>query len=149
MKNLFDAAAVAEIQTRLAQLGPGSERVWGKMNAAQMMAHCSVGLQMALGDTRPKRMLIGRILGGFVKGRALANEDPLPRNSPTSKEFIVQDDRDLEAERARLRGLIERFSAGPQACTPHPHSFFGPMKPEEWAQLMYKHLDHHLRQFSS
>lgn len=62
--------------------------------------------------------------------------------------FIVQDERELEAERARLLGLIDRFAAGPQACTRHPHSFFGKMQPDEWATLMYKHLDHHLRQFS-
>jgi len=37
--------------------------------------------------------------------------------------------------------------AGPAGCTAHPHSFFGRLKPEEWATLMYKHLDHHLRQF--
>jgi hypothetical protein len=47
-----------------------------------------------------------------------------------------------------LRGLIDRFVAsGPAGCTNHPHSFFGRLTPEEWAILMYKHLDHHLRQF--
>jgi len=57
-------------------------------------------------------------------------------------------ERDLKAERERLRGLIERFVAGGRAgCTTHPHSFFGKLTPEEWAILMYKHLDHHLRQF--
>ena len=44
--------------------------------------------------------------------------------------------------------LIDRFAAaGPKGCTTHPHSFFGPLTPDEWAILMYKHLDHHLRQF--
>jgi len=48
----------------------------------------------------------------------------------------------------RLAGLIDRFAAGgPAGCTQHPHSFFGPLTPDEWAILMYKHLDHHLRQF--
>jgi LPS sulfotransferase NodH len=47
-----------------------------------------------------------------------------------------------------LRGLIDRFAAaGPQGCTKNPHSFFGRLTPQEWATLMYKHLDHHLRQF--
>ncbi len=86
-----------------------------------------------MGDKRPKRMLIGRIIGGMVKRKILANEEPLRRNSPTSKVFIIQDERDLETERLRLRGLIERFAAGPQVCTTHPNSFFGPMKPDEWA----------------
>jgi transposase InsO family protein len=60
----------------------------------------------------------------------------------------VKHERDFVAERQRLRGLIDRFAAGgPAGCTKHPHSFFGPMTPEEWAALNYKHLDHHLRQF--
>jgi len=61
---------------------------------------------------------------------------------------VVQDELDLGTERERLRGLIERFTAaGPAGGTMHPHSFFGRLTPEEWATLMYKHLDHHLRQF--
>lgn len=70
------------------------------------------------------------------------------RNSPTVKDLIVGDDRDLKVERERLFRLIDRFvAAGSKGCTTHPHSFFGRLTPEEWAILMYKHLDHHLRQF--
>jgi transposase InsO family protein len=58
------------------------------------------------------------------------------------------DKRDLGKERGRLSGLIDKFAAGGAAgCTKNPHSFFGKVTPEEWAILMYKHLDHHLRQF--
>jgi LPS sulfotransferase NodH len=47
-----------------------------------------------------------------------------------------------------LFGLVNRFvAAGANGCTNHPHSFFGQLTPDEWAILMYKHLDHHLRQF--
>ena len=78
----------------------------------------------------------------------LGNDEPMRRNSPTVETLKVRDERDLDRERARLVGLIERFaSAGPAGCTTHPHSFFGRLTPDEWAVLMYKHLDHHLRQF--
>jgi transposase InsO family protein len=44
--------------------------------------------------------------------------------------------------------VVDRFAAGgPTVCTNNPHSFFGTMTPEQWSILMYKHLDHHLRQF--
>jgi transposase InsO family protein len=70
------------------------------------------------------------------------------RNSPTTKDLLIHDDRSLESETARLRQLIDRFAkGGPAGCTTHPHSFFGPLTPVEWSALMYKHLDHHLRQF--
>jgi hypothetical protein len=70
------------------------------------------------------------------------------RNSPTIEGLIVKDKRNLEIERKRLFELVSRFvAAGSNGCTAHPHSFFGRLTPDEWAILMYKHLDHHLRQF--
>ena len=148
MKNLFEAAKVEEVKERMAQLRPDSERLWGKMNAAQAVAHCSAGLELAVGDRIPPRLLLGRIIGRMVKPKALGNDEPMRRNSTTVKDLVVQDERDLGTERERLCGLIDRFAAaGPEGCTTHPHSFFGRLTPEEWATLMYKHLDHHLRQF--
>jgi Protein of unknown function (DUF1569) len=148
VKNLFEAVRVAEVKERTAQLRPDSERLWGKMNPAQALAHCSRGIEWAVGDRIPPRMLIGRIIGQMVKPMALGNDEPMRRNSPTARDLVVQDQRDLGTERERLCGLIDRFAtAGPEGCTTHPHSFFGRLTPEEWATLMYKHLDHHLRQF--
>src|SRR5580658_7286118 len=148
MKNLFETTRVDEIKQRLAQLRPDSGRQWGRMNAAQAIAHCSAGLEWAVGDRIPPRMFLGRIIGRFVKPLVLRNDEPMRRNSPTAKDLVVQDQRNLEVERERMCRLIDRFAAaGPEGCTSHPHSFFGRLTPDEWAILMYKHLDHHLRQF--
>jgi len=148
MKNLFEAARAEEIKERMALLRPDSERLWGKMNAAQAMAHCAGAMEMAVGDTQAPRMFVGRLLGRIVKPMVFANDKPMLRNASTMKSLVIRDDRDLGKERERLCKLIDRFAAaGPAGCTTHPHSFFGPLTPEEWAALEYKHLDHHLRQF--
>ena len=55
MKNLFDATVVNEVKTRLGQLGPQSERQWGKMTLPQMLAHCSASMQWAVGDVVPEK----------------------------------------------------------------------------------------------
>ena len=136
------------MKERIARLRADSDRQWGRMNAAQAVAHCTAGFELALGERLPQRLLIGRIIGGLVKPKVVGNDEPLRRNSPTVKGLVVNDDRNLEAERERLCLMIDRFAtAGPMGCTAHPHSFFGRLTPEEWATLMYKHLDHHLRQF--
>lgn len=148
MKTLFDAATVIELKSRIAQLEPGSVRQWGKMNAPQAMAHCAIAMEWAVGDIRPPRMFIGRIFGPLAKSKVLKDDAPVGKNSPTAKSLVVANERDLAKESQRLCVLIDRFSeGGPQACTKHPHTFFGPLTPEEWGRLMYKHLDHHLRQF--
>jgi hypothetical protein len=115
------------------------------MNAPQALAHCSAVMETAVGDMRPPRMLIGRVLGPLVKTKVLRG--PLGRNAPTAKIFIVSDQRDLHQEGERLLGLVERFASGKAGCTTHPHTFFGYLSPDEWGILMYKHIDHHLRQF--
>jgi hypothetical protein len=148
MKNLFEVARAEEVKGRMAQLRPDSQRLWGKMNPAQAMAHCSAAIGMAVGETRPPRILIGRLLGPLAKKSVIVNGTPMRRNSMTEKSVLVTDERDFEVERQRLRESIDRFAAGgPGICTKHPHFFFGPLTPVEWAALMYQHLDHHLRQF--
>ena len=150
MKNLYDPACAAELRTRLDALRVDSPRQWGKMTPSQVVAHCAVPFEWAFGDVRPPRMLIGRILGGLVKGRLLGNDDPMRRNSPTTPDLVITDERDLEKERVKLRGLMQRFvDSGPAGCTTNPHPFFGTLTPQEWATLMYKHMDHHLRQFGA
>ena len=150
MKTVFDAACIGELQHRLAGLRPGSPRQWGKMSVAQMLAHCSKGIEMAAGELCPERALIGLIIGRLIKRVVLGDDKPMRRDSPTAKELMVEDAPDFEAEKTRLSSLIGRFvDAGPAGCTSHPHAFFGPLNPGEWGILMYKHLDHHLRQFGA
>ena len=150
MKTLFDPADAAELRRRLDALQPSSPRQWGKMNAPQAIAHCVRALEMALDERRPPRMLIGRLLGPIIKPLALRDDAPMRPNSPTMPDLRIDDERDFVAERARLLALLDRFvAAGPSGCTTHPHAFFGRLTPNEWGVLMYKHLDHHLRQFAA
>ena len=148
VKNLFEAATVEEVRERIAQLRPESERQWGKMNPAQMLAHCSATIGMAEGKVTPPRILLGRLLGPLAKKSLIVNGEPMRRNAMTEKSALVTDERDFMVERQRLRESIDRFASGGLGiCTTHPHFFFGPLTPVEWAVLMYQHLDHHLRQF--
>jgi hypothetical protein len=148
MKNLWQPESVRELNDRLFHLRPDTPRLWGKMTPAQAMAHCTIGMELALGDRRPPRMLIGRLIGRIVKPMAFKESEPMRRNSPTIPGFVVSDQRDLAAESEKLRRIIDRFAvAGPAGCTTHPHSFFGPLTPDEWSYWMYKHIDHHLQQF--
>ena len=148
MKNLFEITTVEEVKGRMSALRADSARQWGKMNAAQAMEHCARGMELALGDRRPPRVLIGRILGPVIKPIAFRDGEPMRKNSPTVPGLVVIEETDLVQGRERLCGLVDRFVAcGPGGCTDHPHSFFGRLTPDEWSAWMYKHLDHHLRQF--
>ena len=147
MKTLYDPATADEIKSRIAKLTPESPRQWGKMTAPQALAHCAIALQAPLGDTAPSRVMIGRLIGWMFKP-VFTNEKEFGKNAPTHPSYIVTSPCDLDRERARLSALIDRFVAmGPEACSKHPHSFFGKLAGAEWGIGMYKHLHHHLRQF--
>ena len=149
MKNLFEPDAAEEVISRIDKLQANSPRQWGKMDVAQMMAHCSAALDMASGQINPPRMLIGRLIGGMVKP-IYTNEKPFSKNNPTDKKLLVTDQRDFFREQQQLKIKVRQFHEGGEGrCTRHPHPFFGALTAQEWSRGMYKHLDHHLRQFGA
>jgi hypothetical protein len=147
MRSIFEPLVLTDTLNRIEQLQPSNQRQWGKMDPAQMLAHCCATMEVASGRTVLPRLFIGRILGPFFKS-AYLGEKPFPQDSPTDKSFIVSDARDFSREKSRLLTLVKAFSEGGEKnCTTHPHPFFGRLAPNEWGIGMYKHLDHHLRQF--
>jgi len=149
MNNLFNQNDAAGILLRLEQLPANAQRQWGKMNVNQMLAHCIASLETAMGRNFPKRVLMGRILGRFMKA-GIVSEQPMPKNSPTDKSYIITGSPDFETEKAKVMELIKAFCAGgPEKCTTHPQAFFGKMTPQEYAIMQWKHFDHHLRQFGA
>ncbi|PWS31241.1 DUF1569 domain-containing protein [Pedobacter paludis] len=150
MKNLFDHADTAEILIRIQNLSPDAERKWGKMNVNQMLAHCNASLGTAMGLHNPKRLgFVGRLFGKLLKPKFFS-ETPFPKNSATDKSYIITGDPNFEQEKAKSISQIKTFSeGGPAKCTTHPQAFFGPLTPEEWALMQWKHFDHHLRQFGA
>ncbi len=67
MKNLFDPALVEDVKQRIMRLRPGSERRWGKLPVALVLAHCTSGLQMAMGVINPRRVSFpGNVIGLLI-----------------------------------------------------------------------------------
>lgn len=147
MNNLFNQPDVSAIIQRFEKLTPGSQRQWGKMNVAQMLAHCNMSMETAMGKHSIKRVFIGRIIGPLLKKKVLG-EKPFGKSSPTDKSYIFPADLKFEDEKPKTIASIQQFfEGGPSKCTTYPHPFFGHFTPEQWAVFQWKHLDHHLRQF--
>ncbi|HTS01884.1 MAG TPA: DUF1569 domain-containing protein [Thermoanaerobaculia bacterium] len=150
MKNFFESSDRRELLDRLDRLRPDAARQWGKMEPAQMLAHCAAALEVAAGDVPKRQAFIGKVLAPFVKKKIVGGPEPLSKNAPTDPTFVVNGPRDFEKERTRLVGIGMRFGeAGADAADGRMHSFFGRLSGDEWGVLMYKHLDHHLRQFGA
>lgn len=63
MGSIYNEADVEEILARIDKLKSDSKPLWGKMNAAQMLAHCSSFQDVATGSSRPRRSWIGILVG--------------------------------------------------------------------------------------
>lgn len=147
MKDLFSPADAADILSRINNLTPDSKAVWGKMNVAQMLSHIQAPIEVGLGDKQIKRTLIGFLFGRIAK-KKLFSDNPFPKGLPTDVAFMRKGDHDFEIEKLKVTMLLTRFVSGGHAgLSQLPHPFFGKLTPLEWGTSLYKHLDHHLRQF--
>jgi hypothetical protein len=148
MKNIFDQAVTDELTARIEALNSDSQPLWGKMSVDQMLAHCSVAYEMAYTDKHPKpNGLMRFLLKTFVKS-GVVNEKPYPKNARTAPVFIISDKRDFEKEKSRLIGYLQKTQElGSEYFEGKESPSFGAMTAQEWNNLFYKHLDHHLKQF--
>ena len=148
MSTLFDQTDVSKILERIDKLKPESQRHWGKMNVAQILAHCNVAMEKASGTNTIKPVFfIGRLIGSMMK-KGVLSAKPFGKNSPTDKSYIFPDNLSFEEQKSKAVMSIRNFAkGGPEKCTTHPHPFFGHFTPEQWGVFQWKHIDHHLRQF--
>ncbi|HMR46563.1 MAG TPA: DUF1569 domain-containing protein [Bacteroidia bacterium] len=150
MSSLFNRQDNERIVARVEAVQSEKKAIWGTMSAEQMLLHCQQPFKVVFEELRLKRSLVAILFGGLVKKSALGDE-PFKANLPTVTEFKTNHlTPEFETEKKNLIACIQKFqSAGPECVRQQPHPFFGKMTDKEWDKLMYKHLDHHLRQFSA
>lgn len=150
MKNIFDQQIADEVIKRIHQLTPETKAEWGKMDVAQMLAHCNVTYEMVYDGTHKKpNAFVKLILKLFVKNTVVSAK-PYKKNGSTAPQFVIVDERDFEAEKTRLINHINKTTelGGSHFDNKESHSF-GKLSQDEWNNLFYKHLDHHLTQFGA
>jgi Protein of unknown function (DUF1569) len=146
MQTVFDSATREVLINRIEQLSQSSTAQWGKMNVYQMLRHCVRCEEMYLGKTVYPRAFIGKIFGRMALKSLLKDETPLKKNSPTNPAFTVAaSSGDLAAEKAKWISLTREYEQ--LSNNNFEHWFFGKMTREQVGQFVYKHTDHHLRQF--
>jgi hypothetical protein len=145
MPTVFDVNGRRDLGRRLDRLMQSSTPRWGRMDCSQMLAHLTDALLMALGDL-PVRPRPGVLRFAPVR-HAIIHWLPFPRSAPTAPELITRRANDCALETAEVKALMERFAqrAGAREWAEHPA--FGRLSERDWGVLVYRHMDHHLRQF--
>lgn len=150
LPNIFTKEVSQQFIDRINTLQNSTPAKWGKMNIAQMLAHCSVTYEMIYTDKHPKpNFLLGLMLKSFVK-KHVVNDQPYKPNLRTAPAFIIADEKDFENEKKGLIEYIEKTqSLGENAFNGKESLSFGKLTSNEWNNMFYKHLDHHLKQFGA
>ena len=148
MKTIFEKETKTELVNRIDSLKENTQSQWGKMNVYQMVKHCRLWEEMMQSKINLKRPLIGRIFGRMALKTVLGNANPLKRNTPTIPSLIINETAgDFETEKKRWISNIEKYAGFDNDN--FQHVFFGKMTKEQIGQMVYKHIDHHLRQFNA
>jgi Protein of unknown function (DUF1569) len=150
MKTIFDKSAKDELINRIQTVSEQNAARWGKMNVYQMLKHCIIWDEWMLGLNKPayKQEFLGRIFGKMVLQKMIKDEAPLDKNIPTGKQFKPKAQTgNIKTEKEKWILLLNQYDNydNPKFI----HDFFGKMTKEQVGYLVYKHTDHHLRQFGA
>jgi hypothetical protein len=146
-KSFYDEGAYKALQGRIARLTAQTEPQWGRMNAAQMCAHCAEVAEVAGGKPLAGTPWYVRLLGGLIKKLVLSDK-PYPRSTRTHPQYLIPTTVEFDAQQARLLAILADLDeAGRAGAEGTVHPIFGAMTAEETGWATYKHLDHHLTQF--
>lgn len=148
LPNIFTKEVSDEIIDRINKLTPESTAEWGTMDVAQMLAHCSVSYEYVFDNKYKKPGFPMSLILKYVVKKVVTNEEPYKRNSRTAPDFVVVDRREFEKEKQRLIDYIRKTQELGEGHFDGKESHsFGKLTKDEWNNMFYKHLNHHLGQF--
>lgn len=149
MKTIFDNKVREELINRIDSLSQKNTAQWGKMNLYQMIKHCTAWNDWVLGNGNYtyRQDFLGKIFGKMVLKKMVKDDKPLGKNSPAGIFTIKEQNGDAEY----LKNVwLKQIAAYETYSNPgFIHDFFGKLSKEEIGIFVYKHMDHHLRQFNA
>lgn len=141
---LYDAEHRDEILRRLDGLRADARPAWGRMDAPRMVSHLLEAYRMASGELKvPRKPVPLRALVRYLFIHRL----PFPKGAPTAPALLARAPESWPDDVARLRAMIDGVRAPSPGAALAEHPIFGTMSAHDWGALLWKHTDHHLRQF--
>jgi hypothetical protein len=125
MKTIFDNTTATDLIARINSISADTKAQWGKMDAYQMLKHCSLSEEMFQGKKQYKRLFIGRLFGKMALNSILKNDNQLKKNQPTHPEMKITGSGNVESEKAKWISLLQSYASYSNDEFIHP--FFGKM----------------------
>ena len=150
IKDIFLKEISDEVIKRINKLTKDTQPQWGKINVSQMLAHLNVQYEVIYDtDKFPTPNFLAQLfLKIFVK-KTVVGPKPFAKNERTAPYFIITSEKDFALEKERLiKYIIITQANGIEVLLKRDTKSFGKLTVKEWNTLFYKHINHHLTQFS-
>jgi len=152
VKRIKKAGTVEDLIRRARRLSPDAPPRWGRLNARQMLCHVTDVARLVLGEipTRPRdptRAPRAKPLSRFPMKQLVLYVLPWPHGVRGPREAFTTQPGALDADVKALEALLSRFRECPPKDVWPSHPLFGRMSTADWDRLLYRHTDHHFRQF--
>ena len=147
MKSIWQDEDRRAINERVGKLAWDRRAEWGKFTAPKMICHLAESLKMAMGDLKvaPRRVPIRYPpLKQFIVYLA-----PFPKGVPTAPELLARTPSEWTNDVADVQALLARAGSSRTTDTWPEHPAFGKLSRRAWGVLIYRHMDHHLKQFGA
>ena len=147
MKSIWQDQSRCELNDRVGRLAWDRRAQWGKFTAPKMVCHLAESLKMAMGDLNvaPKS---SPIRYPPLK-QLIVYLAPFPKGVPTAPELLARDPREWANDVADVQSLLARAGSARTTDSWPEHPVFGKLSTRAWGVLIYRHMDHHLRQFGA
>ncbi|MCH7398554.1 DUF1569 domain-containing protein [Belliella sp. DSM 107340] len=146
-KSIYDNGAIEDISIRIKGLQEGQMPLWGSMNATEMLFHCNIGNQAIL--NAPKSNQKPTLKQRISKFIFFHIKKDIPKGARGAKRFDVKgkiDGKKFEEEKSKYLNLLNQFKNLEHKLEAQ-HPVFGALDHDYWGKFVWKHMDHHLKQF--
>lgn len=145
-RTIFNSVHCDELLERLERLRPDAKAQWGKLTPPRMICHLYDSLQVAAGEA-PAQFKPGPLANPILRW-LLAYVIPFPKEkAQTAPEMLLTQPAEWQADLSTLHEQLRAAAQrGPQGKWAR-HPAFGDVPGTLYGVFIYKHFDHHLRQF--
>lgn len=153
MGNLFNNRDNSEIIIRVSKIEANVTPLWGTMTANEMLCHIADVLKDAIGMREVKSAVPG-ILKPFMK-IILLSKKPFRKHLPALKIYkqgnsgLGTRPTNFEYDKAVFKDLVRKAGTQGENYALREHPAAGRLNRDQYGYLLWKHTDHHLRQFGA
>src|SRR5690606_33062041 len=99
---IFQDSVREELVQRIERISTQKRPQWGKMNAAQVLAHLNVMFELGLDENQKRPNAFVRLMLRSLVKNGVVNEQPYKKNSRTAPEMIIRNQPDFQREKQRI-----------------------------------------------